>query len=1098
MDQQYAKTIIQSTFNENFDLEKFIKFVNELFGKFQIAQKSINIQNEYKDFIKSNYILGTYIDEDTNSIDVLIIKLKRTSSRDQARVKQRDFVGKYLKNTNKDAALVVFHGDDPIDWRLSFMKIDYDLELSESDKIMPVAKLTPAKRYSFLVGKNEPNHTCMQQFLKIFSNDLPLKISDLENIFSIDNVSKEFFSKYKELFLELNESLIHIINHDDNVKNEFNKKNISTNDFAKKLLGQIIFIYFLQKKGWLGVNRDSKSHFNHWDTGPKDFLRRLFDKKIVGYDNFFNDMLEPLFYEALSIERDLDYYSKFDCKIPFLNGGLFEPINDYDWTQTDIILENSIFKKIIDTFDRFNFTVKEDEPLEKEIAVDPEMLGKVFEKLLEIKDRKSKGAYYTPREIVHYMCQQSIINYLVVNTNFLPVEIENLVKIDVMSTSIKNNSQDVISILKNIKIVDPACGSGAFLIGMLNEIIKILSLFTPSISKNIYDIKREIIENCLYGVDSDPSAVDISKLRFWLSLIVDEMNMENIKPLPNLDYKIMCGNSLMDEFEGIKLFDDNILLPTKKINSNITDHIDKQLEKLYIEIEKIVKGNSNIKSIKYINKQIIKLKRQKKKLLLSPSTDNTIYSLDAHIYNKILKSKIKLSELKILQTKFFNEQNKKTKKQIQTDINNIEWELIENTLDEQNNPMAIQKLKQYKKNNVKPFFLWKLYFAEIYDKINPGFDVVIGNPPYGFRNVLSPDEKKYYRKKKKITFRSGDIAELFIINSLNILVKDSGCLTFIIPKKSLYGESWLGVRQIWSSYGLTFLMDASKAFEDVLLEQTSFSVIKKNQSNNLIEISYLKQNTDKLYIIGKYPLSKIITNDEKNIQIYKNNYPEKLTHKIFSANNNKIGCMNSKIGISGITSNFTTNEKDYPCVKGFDICKYGIKSQKRFLKSDKANKFIKLYNHDKIIGQKIIAHIVNPRPHIMLTLFYDSNNMLISDTCVEITSKNNTLNKKFLLGYLHSTFCNWYCYNFIYNRAIRTMDFIDYYVSQIIIHKNFLIEKNQKPIIDIVDEIVDLTNNQCIDNSLKQEKINILEKKIDQHIYDQYNFTSDDIQIIET
>src|SRR3989344_1828398 len=107
----------------------------------------------------------------------------------------------------------------------------------------------------------------------------------------------------------------------------------------------------------------------------------LFDKK--DYDNFFNDILESLFYEALATERDDDYYRHFDCKIPFLNGGLFEPINDYNWRETDLLIDNDIFGRILDTFDRFNFTVKEDEPLEKEVAIDPEMLGKVFENLIE-------------------------------------------------------------------------------------------------------------------------------------------------------------------------------------------------------------------------------------------------------------------------------------------------------------------------------------------------------------------------------------------------------------------------------------------------------------------------------------------------------------------------------------------------------------------------------------------------------------------------------------------------------------------------------------------------------------------------------------------
>ena len=185
-------------------------------------------------------------------------------------------------------------------------------------------------------------------------------------------------------------------------------------------------------------------------TGPKRFLRRLFNGEIVEYQNFFNDVLEHLFYDALSSKHDEDYYDKFECKIPFLNGGLFEPINDYDWIKTDIQLKNDIFEEILDTFDLYNFTVKEDEPLEKEVAVDPEMLGKVFENLLEIEDRKSKGAFYTPREIVHYMCQESLISYLNTNSDISREDIESLIRLgDVALGSIIRNKNRS----KNTKIL---------------------------------------------------------------------------------------------------------------------------------------------------------------------------------------------------------------------------------------------------------------------------------------------------------------------------------------------------------------------------------------------------------------------------------------------------------------------------------------------------------------------------------------------------------------------------------------------------------------------------------------------------------------------
>ena len=384
-------------------------------------------------------------------------------------------------------------------------------------------------------------------------------------------------------FYRLKESVDKLIQKDKKIRGDFEKKKVNSADFSKKLLGQIVFLYFLQKKGWFGVKKGKK-----WGTGSKDFLRNLFDKNHGNYENFFNNILEPLFYEALRLEHTGDYYSHFDCRIPFLNGGLFDPIKNYDWVNTDILLSNQIFSNkektkegdigngILDIFDRYNFTVKEDEPLEKEVAIDPEMLGKVFENLLEVTDRKSKGAYYTPREIVHYMCQQSLINYLFsvipAEAGIQKQEIETLVKHGEsaienetqtksqnketktysfkISENIRKQASHIDKKLMEIRICDPAVGSGAFPVGMMNEIIKIRNTLTPFMTnknkRTSYHFKRHAIQHSLYGVDIDSGAVEISKLRLWLSLVVDEEERKTIQPLPNLDYKMVYGNSLLD------------------------------------------------------------------------------------------------------------------------------------------------------------------------------------------------------------------------------------------------------------------------------------------------------------------------------------------------------------------------------------------------------------------------------------------------------------------------------------------------------------------------------------------------------------------------
>jgi len=411
-----------------------------------------------------------------------------------------------------------------------------------------------------------------------------------------------------------------------------------------------------------------------------------------------------------------------------------------------------------------------------------------------------------------------------------------------------------------------------------------------------------------------------------------------------------------------------------------------------------------------------------------------------------------------------------------------------------------KQLRQYTSNRkVRPFFPWKLYFSEVFQE-KDGFDVVIANPPYGFRNVLSKDEKKYFRKVKGFQLPSGDIAELFIIFSTKKLVHLYGSLTFIIPKKSLYGESWKEVRQIWVSNRLVYLMDASKAFENVLLEQVSFSIIKAPNDNENISVGALNQREDRIEVFGSFSLNNIFSNDYKNAQIYRGMYPESLLEKIMkNSTTNMKQLVKGAIGLSNITPYLTfQNKSNYPCVKGIDITRYGIK-RNRYLRKEIAKDYLSLFKGDKIIAQEIIAHIQNPFPHILITMFYDDTERLINDTCVEIKVLNHKLNKKFLLAYYQSSFCNWYAYNFIYNRAIRTMHFINYYITQIPIPK--LVIKypgKQEPIISLVNKIIVITKeDDYLTNSDKQVKVKEYERQINEMVYKLYNFTPEEIEIVE-
>ncbi|WP_295722620.1 Eco57I restriction-modification methylase domain-containing protein [uncultured Methanobrevibacter sp.] len=730
MNQKSAKALLNKTFKDKFNMNNYVEFLKELFNKSNISPIVFNaIRNEFKSYENEVYILGDYQDDVGDSIAFYVVELTKQSSRDRARTMQRNLIASLIKD-KYDSALVAFYEPNLDDWRFSHVKVEYEFNEKGIHE-----KLSSPRRHSFLVGVNEPNHTCQSQFLELLCYEDNIQLTDIEQAFSIENVTDEFFNKYKELFLQLTESLDEVKMNDDDVRLEFDDKKIESSDFAKKLMGQLVFIYFLQKKGWLGIKEYEK-----WGYGPKDFLRGIYIDAINNDKNFFNDVLEPLFYEGFSKKVIDNHFSQFGYKVPFLNGGLFEPINNYDWVNTDVIIDNNIFKDILNTFDQFNFTIKEDEPLEKEVAVDPEMLGKVFENLLEITDRQSKGAFYTPRHIVHFMCQESLISYLSTNSD-VPEEdlrifitkgdlaVNSIIRANEekkkyngnqytkiqLPNSIKENSNALENLLQKVKVIDPAVGSGAFPVGMMNEIVKakyILGLLNmvDDDEINLYKLKKETIENSLYGVDSELSATDITKLRFWLSLIVDEENNNVINPLPNLDNQIMCGNSLVDNYKDIRLFDDNFIDKDEQQRFGVT-----AAERIFKELEVIKKA-------------------------------------------------------------YFEESDSDVKQDLKQKIREAKWDFIETYLKDIGKIDLLNEIKKFEYAEIKPFFIWELEFSEVFQGINPGFDIAIGNPPYvkEARNKNAFDgvrNSQYYQGKM-------DLWYLFGCKALN-LVKNNGSVSFI-------------------------------------------------------------------------------------------------------------------------------------------------------------------------------------------------------------------------------------------------------------------------------------------------------------------------------
>ena len=449
-------------------------------------------------------------------------------------------------------AFMLFHYEDDTrwDWRFTYCRKSGNKEES-----------TDSKRYTFLLGPGQSWRTATDNFMALYDKRASLGIKDIEDAFNVEALSKEFFGKYKAQYEAFVNYMVDPANgmrknfidtdfdHTDMTADKIrDREEKPIRDYVKKLLGRIVFLHFLQKKGWLGVPAGKE-----WGEGDRDFMLKLFQNASERQkENFLDDILEDLFTEGLDRNRS-DWGDLYDtevegfrnCRIPYLNGGLFERDN---LDKKPSHFPANYFDSLLTMLSQYNFTIDENDPNDAEVGVDPEMLGRIFENLLE--DNKDKGAFYTPKEIVQYMCRESLIAYLQTDQREEDKDCIRQFVIAHDAVLLGDLKEEIDQKLCDVKICDPAIGSGAFPMGLLRELFFCRSAIEPNIAENAANIKRHIIQNNIYGVDIERGAVDIARLRFWLSLIVDEKSPE---ALPNLDFKIMQGNSLLEQYRGADL-----------------------------------------------------------------------------------------------------------------------------------------------------------------------------------------------------------------------------------------------------------------------------------------------------------------------------------------------------------------------------------------------------------------------------------------------------------------------------------------------------------------------------------------------------------------
>ena len=508
-------------------------------------------------------------------------------------------------------AFMLFHYEDDTrwDWRFTYCR-----------KSGNKAESTDSKRYTFLLGPGQSCRTATDNFMTLYDKRDSLEIKDIEDAFSVEALTKQF---YRDLF----EWYKWAVDENSNVTfpNYVATEDDDRDDLEKKIIRMITRIMFV----WFIKQKDLVPNCI-FDIDYLSTILRDFDPYSTTSGNYYNAILQNLFFGTLNraivdedgntrkfataSKRDIktlyryaELFSisepeviKLFSEVPFLNGGLFECLDktryidgveqcyNFDgFSRNDTrfsdgrykhraVVPNNLFfepeKGLISILKRYNFTIEENSPEEQQVALDPELLGKVFENLLgaynpETKEtaRNQSGSFYTPREIVNYMVDESLISYL--GDNDL---IRSLFRSDFKYDKSKTEAYSMIADkLKSVKILDPACGSGAFPMGLLNRMVDIFGRISPD--ENIYDLKLSIIENCIYGSDIQSIAAQITKLRFFISLICD-CEKDAAKPnfgiptLPNLETKFVSANSLVakkkKDLQG-NLFENPEIEPTK-------------------------------------------------------------------------------------------------------------------------------------------------------------------------------------------------------------------------------------------------------------------------------------------------------------------------------------------------------------------------------------------------------------------------------------------------------------------------------------------------------------------------------------------------------
>jgi hypothetical protein len=1132
-------------FNKAYNRQEFMKFLQNSFlpNDFLPTEEKITFSTQMK-YTTEAVKLGS-----SETLDLVVYEIKHTSHHD-ARVSLSKEAFRLLNEEVEDRALIVFVPEDNNDnYRFSFIEITLDIAAEGGHRISK--GYSNPRRYSYFLGEGISYYTpnkylnekgrvvndedlhsrfSVEVLTKEFYNELSdwyawaIKIIRFPNDINDDTDDAKYnnegairlitrlifvwFLKQRHLIPEEFFDERYIAN---NLIEGFDPHAIVTlfgksyeGKYYKAILQNLFFAMLNSPITAEGSTELSERHFRN---GRGDYD----NNKLMRYEDYFSN--PQLFVDIANKTVPFLNGGLFDCLDDKDNGMYYDGFSDRDTVRKSLVVPDFLFfgdeagknidlsewygdknkkkvsaRGIIDILKRYNFTVKENTPFDKEVSLDPELLGKVFENLLasfnpetQTTARKQTGSFYTPREIVQYMVNESLVAHLkrTVGEELEPKFRQLIQYTDEQVELTDGQRKQIMQSLYDCKILDPACGSGAFPMGILQQMVHILGRIDPdnvqwkdmmmnqaidetseayrnaskeergelitdiersfdeSVNRPDYARKLYLIENCIYGVDIQPIAIQISKLRFFISLVVDQNTNNNptdnfgIRPLPNLEAKFVAANTLIGlNKKDVSLFD--------------TDSI-----------------------------------------------------------------KAKENELKIANHKIFGAKTARTKRKWRDRVNELRQEIADMLKDcgAIGNAEAQQLTgwDMFNQNASSPFFDSEWMYG-----VKGGFDIVIGNPPYVFaRNSkskgMTANEKKFYYDNFKLAKYQINLYHLFIERGCNLL-NDKGIFAYIIPNNWLTINTNKDLREYILNMSAVIVVNFYKrVFETADVDSSILIFNNSTTKKNIMLFESVEKN--KIDLIHKCDCIEFLSKKDSiiNIESFKNNafvaildIIEENSSELKEIADVKAGLQAYEVGKA--TPICTKEMKDnriyhsmkkldktyYQYLQGVDVCRYSLNWSGEYLKYGNnlaAPRKFNLYSTPRILVRQIPS-----KPPYCINACYTDEILLNDRNSMNIV--NIKYNPLFLLGMLNSLLVSfWFVHKL--GKMQRGL-FPQFKINELASFPIPKISKNQQqPIITLVEEILAAKKQNPQADTAKQEQ------EIDLLVYKLYGLTYDEVKIVD-